>query len=273
MREPRALPVLAAFLRRSFLEQTVHWTPAVLQLIGFAVGLLSQAYLGRLVDAAPNGELGAYAGHYAAYLLFGMAILDLQNAVVSSLSWRIRDAQVSGSLESLLATPTPTSLVLAAMALPEVLWSFARLGLYAVMGVLLFGVDFSVANLAGAALILLVAMFGFAAVALVGAALTMALRRANPLNLLVASTSMIAGGVLYPRGILPHPLALLGELLPITPALDGLRGAMVHGLGPAQLGRPLLHLAVFAILGCPLGAWLFARLLRAARRDGSLTSY
>jgi ABC-type polysaccharide/polyol phosphate export permease len=134
-------------------------------------------------------------------------------------------------------------------------------------------VRFGAASFAGAGVVLLVAMAGFATLSLAGGALTMILRRANPLNLVIASTSLIAGGVLYPRGILPHPLRWAGALLPITPALDGLRAAIVHGQGPLQLGGPLLRLAAFALLGGPLAAWLFTRSLARARQDGSLTSY
>src|SRR5262249_15483215 len=123
----RISTVAAAFLRRSWLEQTVRWSPVVLQLGGFALGILSQAYLGRLVDAAPNPPLSEYAGHYAAFLLLGVAVLDLQGSTVTGLGESIREAQLSGSLEALLATPAPTALMLFALALPDVLWAAVRL--------------------------------------------------------------------------------------------------------------------------------------------------
>jgi ABC-2 type transport system permease protein len=268
-----SLVVVAAFARRALYEQTSRWTSVVLQLVAFGLGLLSQAFLGRLVDAAPNGQLGPYAGRYAAYLVIGIAVLDLQNAVVSGLSYKIREAQNSGSLEALLATPTPTALVLFAIVVPDLLWVLVRLVFYGAVGALLFGLRLEGMSLLGAAAVMVAAMAAFGALALVGATLTMVLRRSDPLSLLVASSSLIAGGVLYPRGILPRPLVLLGQALPITPALEAARAALVMGAGPVALAAPLGRLAAFALVGGAAGLWLFARALGRARAEGSLTSY
>jgi ABC-2 type transport system permease protein len=269
----RALPVAAAFLRRSLYESTSQLTPTVLQLASIAMGLLSQAFLGRMVDAAPNPALGAFTGHYAAFLLLGICLLDLQGAVVGGLSRQIRDGQLFGWLEALLVTPAPTPLVLLGLVLPDVLGSFARLMVYAIVGRFLFGLDFGAADPLGTAVMLAASLAAFAAFALIGAAITMTVRRADPLNLLLASAGAVAGGVFYPRGMLPGWLEPIGAWLPIAPALDGLRAAVVHGAGPAELAVPLGRLlALVAVVG-PLGAWLFTRSLARARRDGSLTAY
>jgi ABC-2 type transport system permease protein len=265
--------VVAASVRRAILESTNELTPVVLQVLGLGMALLSQAFLGRLVDASPNAKLGSYAGHFAAFLLLGAAVLDLQTSVVRGLAYRIRQAQMEGSLEGMLATPTPVALLLLALALPEVLFAVARLALYGFFGWLLFGVRFGAVSGMGVLLVLIASVAAFSAFALVGAALTMLLRRADPMNLLLAAASAIAGGVFYPRGILPAWLEQLGGLLPIAPTLDGLRAAVVLGSGPLELGGPLLRLGLTVALVGPLGAWLFARMLARARIDGSLTSY
>ncbi len=275
MGEPRVaiLPVLGASVRRALYETGSELTPTLMQLVGLAMGLLSQAYLGKLVDSAPNAQLGSYAGHFATFLLLGTAMLDLQNAIVGGLGQKIRQAQLQGSLEGLLATPTPPSLVLLALALPDVLLALGRMVIYAIAGRLVFGLRFQTVNPLGVLVMLAAAMAAFGVVALIGASLTMLLRRADPLNVLIAAASMIAGGVFYPRGILPHWAGLLGTFLPIAPVLDGLREAVVHSAGPMQLGEPLLRLGVMVLLVGPMAAWLFGRMLARARIDGSLTSY
>src|SRR4051812_35660637 len=91
------LPVLSASVRRAVYETGNELTPTVMHLVGLAMGLLSQAYLGKLVDSSPNAQLGSYAGHYATFLLLGISLLDLQNAVVGGLGQKIRTAQMSGS--------------------------------------------------------------------------------------------------------------------------------------------------------------------------------
>jgi ABC-2 type transport system permease protein len=139
----------------------------------------------------------------------------------------------------------------------------------------MFGLQLSAINLLGVAAVLVASIAGFASITLAGAALTMILRRADPLNLLIAATSVIAGGVFYPRTILPHWLSWLGSILPIAPALDALRAACVYDAGPLEpsVYRPLLRLAAFVVAVGPLGAWLFARTLSRARHEGSLTTY
>jgi len=270
-----ATVVIAASLKRALLEQTSELTTLVLQLISLGLGLMSQAFLGHLVDAGYNGVLDAYEGHYAAFLLLGVALLDLQSSVIGGLSRSIRQAQLFGSLETMLATPTPVPLLLLSLALPDVVLALARMMIYALAGVVLFGIQVSSVSLLGVAVVLLTALLGFAALTLAGATLTLILRRSDPLNLLVAAASLIAGGVFYPRSILPHGLSWLGRLLPIAPALDALRAACVYDAGPLEPSvlHPLARLAAFVAIVGPLSAWLFTRTLSRARHEGSLTTY
>jgi ABC-type polysaccharide/polyol phosphate export permease len=266
------LIVWRAFLRRARLEAASQLTPFFIQLAAIGMGLLSQGYLGRLVDSADNPVLGEYSGHFAGYLICGIALLDLQNALVGGLGRKIRESQLFGWLEVMLATPTPPSLLLSGLVLPDLFGSLLRLMLYAVAGVLLFGLDASAVNVPGVLVMLAGAALAFAAFALVGAAVTMTLRRADPLGLLLAAAAMIAGGVFYPRGILPGWLQAIGSWVPIAPALDGLRAAVVQGRGPLELGEPLLRLGAITLVVGLIGALWFARALARARVDGSLTA-
>jgi ABC-2 type transport system permease protein len=271
----RASVVLAASLRRALVEQSSELTPLAIGLASLVLALVSQAFLGHLVDAGYNAALGAYEGHYATFLLLGMALLDVQFSVIGGLSRSIREAQIYGTFESLLATPTPMPLLLLALALPEIVFALARLLFYAALGVILFGLKIDVVNLFGVTVVLTAAFAGFAALTLFGASLTMILRRADPLTVLISTSSMIAGGVFYPRGIMPHWMAAVGGVLPIAPAVDALRAACVYHAGPMEPSvlRPLLRLGAFVLVAGPLGAWLFSRTLARARQEGSLTSF
>jgi ABC-2 type transport system permease protein len=270
---PSVGAVLAASLRRSLAEEASEITPNVLYVLSLTVGILSQAFFARLVDAAPNVMLGAYQGHFAAFLLLGVSLLDVQNATVGGLSRAIREAQMSGSLESLLATPTPTGLVLAALMLPASVAALARMVVYGIVGKLLFGLTFANVSPLGVLVMLVASFASFAAFTLVGAALTMILRRADPLSRLIAAMSVVAGGVFYPSTVLPKWLAAAGRFLPIAPALEGLRAAVMHDAGPADLEGPIVRLGLVIVVAGPLGAWLFGRMIARARVDGSMTAW
>ncbi len=265
--------VLAASLRRSLVEEASEITPNLLYVISLGVGILSQAFFARLVDAAPNAMLGAYQGHFAAFLLLGVSLLDVQNATVGGLSRAIREAQLSGSLESLLATPTPTGLVLMALMLPASVAALARMVVYAIVGRFLFGLSFANVSPLGVLAVLVAAFASFAAFTLVGAALTMILRRSDPISRLIAAMSIVAGGVFYPSSVLPKWLSVAGSFLPIAPALEGLRAAVMHGAGPLALEGPLARLLAVVVVVGPVGAWLFGRMIARARVDGSMTAW
>jgi ABC-2 type transport system permease protein len=90
---------------------------------------------------------------------------------------------------------------------------------------------------------------------------------------IVGSLSLFLSGVLYPVAVLPGWLRAIGRLLPLTHALEVLRGALLLGAGPAELGDAMLALLLFAAALAPVGAGVFAYALRRARRDGSLGHY
>jgi ABC-2 type transport system permease protein len=269
----RAGVVLRASLRRALLEETAEITPIALYVVSLAVGLLSQAFFARLVDAVPNAALGAYQGHFGAFILIGVAVFDLQQATVGGLAKAVRAAQLSGSFESMLATPTPTGLVLFAMMLPSSLMAIGRVLLFVGVGRFLFGLSFSTINALGVAAVLVASIGAFLGFGLIAAALTMVLRRSDPLSRLIASMSAVAGGVFYPTTVLPRWLAVAGQALPIAPALEGLRAAMLRGAGPGALASPLLRLGFVAVVVAPLGAWFFGRMVARARGDGSMTAW
>ena len=78
---------------------------------------------------------------------------------------------------------------------------------------------------------------------------------------------------MYPVTVLPAWLRQVGRFLPLTHALAVLRGALLVGAGPGDLGQSLLALLVFAGVLAPVGAGTFAYALRRARIDGSLSHY
>jgi ABC-2 type transport system permease protein len=98
-------------------------------------------------------------------------------------------------------------------------------------------------------------------------------RRANPVAVVLGTLSVFLSGVLYPTTVLPSWLQGAGKLLPLTHALAVLRGALLRGSSPAELGGSLQALAIFAVVLSGLGLGLFVVAFRRARVDGSLTHY
>ena len=259
---------LRQFLAIQWSEASVDWRPMLLSLAGLLLGLLSQLYLGRFVDAVPHPQLGGYAASYSAFLLIGLALLELQSSIVGALALRVREAQRSGALEVYLATPIALPTLLLGLVVYDAGFALLRLIGYFLVGVLLFSVP--VVGVHWPALLAAVTLgwIAFGGLALVSAALTLELRRSDPLSLLLGALSIIACDVLYPSKVLPSALRGFGQILPLGPALETLRGALRGECCTAAL----VWLAIQGIVLVLVGILGFSWAYRRARQRGTLSA-
>jgi ABC-2 type transport system permease protein len=265
--------VLLALVRREARTVAGYRIAFAVRGAAFALTVLALAFLSRLIGAATNPHLAAYGGDYLAFAVVGLVVMDLQQVGVSNLSQRVRMAQLLGVLEAEMATPTPTWILLAVGPVYEYGVAIVRSGLYLLLAILVFGVGFHRANPLTLALAAPLVMGAFVGLGLLSAATTMLVRRTNPVAVLLASASMLLSGVAYPVSVLPPWLRAVGRFLPLTHALELVRGGLLRGAGPAELTAPMTALALFTGVLCPVGVVLFVYALRRARIDGSLTHF
>jgi ABC-2 type transport system permease protein len=265
--------VLMAFGRRELATMAGYRVAFVVRLCSFAISVLALVFFSRMVGSTINPHLATYGGDYLAFVVVGLVVMDFQQIGVTSLAQRIRNAQLMGLFEAELATPVPSWIVLGVGPVYEFAVAIARASLYFVLAVVVFGVRFprmSVTSLVVAAPLVVGAFVG---IGLLSAAMQMLVRRNNPVAVFLASASFLLSGVAYPVSVLPPSLRLLGRALPMTHALELVRGALLRGATLPELGGSLLALALFTGLLIPSGAALFILALRRARADGSLTHY
>ena len=84
---------------------------------------------------------------------------------------------------------------------------------------------------------------------------------------------LLVSGVLYPVELLPRWLQQIGEFVPLTHALEGMRLALLKGATVADLSGTLVTLTAFAIVLLTLGIGAFDRAVAIAKHTGSLTQY
>jgi ABC-2 type transport system permease protein len=267
------LRVARAFLRRGLQEALSYRAAFLLRLLAVGLSLTSFFFFARFVDSGRSPLLARYGGDYLSFGLVGMIVLSLQYTAVSAYPKAIREAQVAGTLEAMLASPTPGWLVLLCAPLYEFVASFLWAAVYLVVGGLLFGVRFAHVNVPALAAALTLCIVAFASLGFFGAAITMLLRRSDPISLSLGGLSALAGGVLYPTSVLPPWLQQAGKALPITHALEMIRRATFAGASLTELGPSLVGLAAFCAVAAPAGLLAFGWTLRRARRDGSLTHF
>jgi ABC-2 type transport system permease protein len=272
------LRVAWAFLRRDAAEAAASRLRLVVLAIGLGSLLLTFASLARFVGN-PTGQGGAVealaptgAAGILGFWLVGLAVGELFRRTATGLARKVREAQLEGTLEATLATPAPAAWIVLSTPLYEILAGAVEAIVLIGAGALWFDVPLrpGAAALAATAVLSLLA---FGALGLLGGAMTMALRRTDPVTALLGVAGVLVGGVLFPVSELPRPLALVADAFPLAPSLDAFRLSLFAGAGIGDVGASLAALAAFAGVCGPIAALAFAWALRRARVNGSLGQY
>ncbi len=265
--------VLLAFARREARTVAGYRVAFIVRSLAFGFSVLALAFMARLIGASSNAHLAPYGGDYLAFAVVGFVVMDFQQVGVSNLSMRIRSAQVLGVLEAEMATPAPPWIVLGVGPVYEFALAVVRATFYFLLAIFVLGVGFPRANLTSVIVAAPLVMGTFVGLGLLSAATTLLVRRNNPVATLLASASLLLSGVAYPVSVLPVWLRTVGRMLPLTHALELVRGSLLRGARPADLWESLAALALFAGVLVPAGVALFVFALRRARIDGSLGHY
>lgn len=262
-----------AFLRRDWLTETSYRLSFVLQIAGILVNVFTFYFVARLFGAAAAPFLAPYGGDYFAFVLIGLAFSGYFSLGLTSFGSAIRQAQMSGTLEAMLMTPTGT----AAIVLGSSLWEYAimsvRVLLYLAIGAVLGNIDLSHVNLGAGLIVLVLAILVFSALGVLASSVILIAKRGDPVTWLANMLFVFLGGVYYPTTILPGLLQPLAELIPMTPALRALRLALLQGASVQTIAPDLLVLLLFAIVLIPLCLVAFQYAIALAKREGSLSQY
>ncbi len=271
----RPLAVLWAFVVRDLRIASTYRFQLFVQvaaMFSLAVTFFFVSLMLRGVDRKLP-ELAPYGGSYFAFVVLGLAVSLFMDAALRSFSLSVRTAQVTGTLEAMLATRTPVGLVVLGSALSSLVGTFARSAILVGLAVAVFGVPVAPGALALAALVVLLTGLATAALGIVAASFIVATKQGDPITTAISGLSWLFSGVLYPREILPPPVQSLAQALPMTHALDGLRRTLLLGAGWDDVSGSVLGLAGFVALAVPLGLAAFAFAVRRARAAGSLAQY
>lgn len=260
-----------AFLKRDLLVEMSYQFPFLFQVAWTLLSIASSSFLARFIGSSTVVALDAYGGDYFAFVVIGVALHDYHATALDAFSRSIRDSQLAGTLEALLATQTSLPTIILSSAAYPFLWRSFNLALYVVLGVGLFDLRLSSGNWAAAVMILSVVVFS--GLGILSASFTMIFKRSSPITLFFGGLSWLLGGVFYPVTIMPEWLQLISALLPITYAIEGMRASLLRAAPWSDLWRSLGPLMLFALVVLPLGLVSFHYATRHARITGTLAQY
>jgi ABC-2 type transport system permease protein len=258
-----------AFLVREARVDGAHAGALATRVIAAIGSVLVFFFIARALRGATAAGLGPYDASYFAFAVVGLAMLGYMGHGVGAMASGLRESQAAGTLELLVLSPARTSVLLLCSSLAAYPLAAVSLVVYLGTGVAL-GVDLAAANVAVALVTIALATVAFAALGVLVASVVFVSTRGNPAAWAVRTASLVLGGVFYPVSVLPDALQVAGQALPLTHALDALRGSLLLGHGLGELWPSLLALAGITAVLLPLSLAACAATLRIARTDGSL---
>lgn len=263
---------LWAILLRDVQTELTYPLAFALQFAGILFSVFVFYFLSRFLGEAVGDRVEVGEGGYFPFVLLGVAFTGYFSVGLNRFADALSTAQVTGTMEALLMTPSRLSLVVVGSVMYDYLYTTLRVILFLAMGVVL-GARFPDANWAAAGASLVLAIVAFASIGIMAAGFTMVFKRGNPIIWLVSNLVTLLGGVYYPVTSLPTWLQLISRALPITYALDAMRGALLDGASWGELALDMVVLAGFCLALFPLSLVAFRAAVHKARVDGSLTQY
>jgi ABC-type polysaccharide/polyol phosphate export permease len=261
--------VAAAFVRRDFLMIRSYRYPFVLDSF-FGVRQLAVTYFISETFPETGGVELDGAPSYFAFAAIGIVISLVIEAATQGISSRVREGQLSGSLEALLVQPLTTAQLCSGLVVFPFVFAMARAVIYMTVTVLVMQMDLSNTDWVGFVTIFLLSGAALTPLGVAAAALVLVYKRGDMLGGAVLFLMTLLSGAAFPVSVLPPLLQAIGSVVPLRFAFDGAREALFLGGGwvPEAIG-----LAGFAVVGIPVSLWLFERALQKARRNGSLGQY
>jgi ABC-2 type transport system permease protein len=267
--EPPRGRVIFGIVGRDFSIARSYRLAFVLDIVFVVINLAVFFFISRTFKNATTADLHG-APSYFAFAAVGIALATVIDTASAGLARRVRDEQLTGTLEVLLTHPLRVAELAFGLAGFPFLFALIRTTVYLLIVALWADIHLNVEKVLGLVVVLVASGVAFCALGVFLAAVTLVIKRGDTIvGMLVYAMGFISGAF-FPVSVLPGWIEAIGRVMPTRFAFDGLRSAMFQGSGwVGDVGA----LVLFGILGIPLALWLFQRALDIGRRRGSLGQY
>ena len=206
--------------------------------------------------AAANAPVRETGSRYIDFVIPGLLAMNLMGSSMWGLGFAIVDARQKKLLKRLVASPMPRWQYLASFLLSRL--AMLLLEVVALLGFarLVFGVPCRGALWQLAVLCVLTTV-SFCALGLLVASRARTMEAASGLLNFVMLPMWILSGVFFSASRFPAAIQPLVRALPLTAAVDALRGNMLQGVGLAHLVAPMLVLAAWMVAAFAVSLGIF----------------
>jgi ABC-2 type transport system permease protein len=264
---------MLAFLRRDFLIAWSYRTSFVSDIVGLGFALLSFYFVGLMIDPTVIPEYGGRRATYMEFVAIGLLFGVFVSIGLGRVATALRTEQLTGTLESVLVTPTsPTVIQLGSVAY-ELLYMPVRTALFFALIALAFGVNVELGGLPAAALVFVAFLPFVWGLGVFSAAAALTVRRgAGGVGLAVGALTLFSGAY-FPADLLPGWLEATVAFNPIGITLEAMRDSLLGGERIADLWQDIAILLPISAVSLGIGALAFKLALRRERRSGTLGLY
>lgn len=236
------------------------------------VGLLDLLFyflIARTFKGVTPTDLGP-APSYFAFAAIGVAMITVLNAATAAVAARMREEQLTGTLEATLSQPVRAPVLAVGMSGLPFVAGTVRAAIYLLLAVLLLDLSFPEADWLGAGAVLGMSGLALSSFGIASAAMILVVKRGDVFASFGVFAIGLVSGAYFPVSVLPGWLEAIAKVLPPFFSFQGLRSALFGGSG---WGDDVLVLGLFAVALLPASLWAFGAALKAAKRSGTISEY
>jgi ABC-type multidrug transport system permease subunit len=217
--------------------------------------------VGTQLDGAPD---------YFAFAAVGIAMTVVLQASIIGLGRRVREEQLTGQLETLLAQPISASELALGLAGFPFLFAVFRALAYLLLAGAFLGLSFAHTDWPGVLVSFMISGLAFMGIGIILASLVVVFKRADSVGAIGTFGLTLIGGAVFPVNVLPTWLQPLARIVPTRFALNAVRDALFGAhdwIGPA-----LILLGIGAAM-MVVSLLLFSGAVRLVIKMGTVSQY
>jgi ABC-2 type transport system permease protein len=245
----------------------------VTDLVGVAFMVTIFFYVGQLLDPARLPRFNGVPVSYMEFVLIGIVLGGFIQIGLARVTSALRNEQMTGTLESLLMTPTSTTTIQLGSAAYDLIYIPIRTGILLLVGAIAFDLGFQPAGIAPALFALLLFIPFVWGLGLVGAGAVLTFKRGGNAIHIGSMLMMISSGAYFPIELFPGWVTPVAKFNPMAIAVDGMREGLLGGAGLIEVAPQLLLLAPMSAFSLALGTLAFRLGLRREQARGTLGLY
>jgi ABC-type multidrug transport system permease subunit len=203
-----------------------------------------------------NQQVHEAGARYIDFVIPGLLGMNLMSSAIWGLGFAIVEARQKKLLKRLVASPMPRWQYLASFLLSRLLLLVIEVGAFLAFARLVFGVPFR-GPVWQLVLVCVLTSLSFSALGLLIASRAKTMEAASGLMNLVMLPMWILSGVFFSASRFPNVIQPFIRALPLTAAIDALRGNMLQGITLSGLVAPVSILLAWLLVSFTISLRIF----------------